>query len=88
MNQDLKIIIQKDIPISMFTDSKSLFDVIRTASYTAEKKFMIDIAAVRNAYNLQKKSDVALLEGPLNPADPLTKAKSNGSLGAILKTGK
>ena len=88
LNQDLKDIMKKDIPISMFTDSKSLFDVITKASYTAEKSLMIDITAVRNAYNPEEISDGALLKGPLNPAEAFTKAKSNGSLLAILKSGK
>lgn len=37
------------IPISMMTDSLSLFDVITKATVTTEKRLMTDIQAIKGA---------------------------------------
>jgi hypothetical protein len=60
-------------PITMLTDSKSLFDVITRASYTTEKRIMIDLAAAREAYEREELSDIGLVASENNLADGLTK---------------
>ncbi len=57
----------------MFTDSKHLFDVITTGSYTTEKRLMVEIKATREAYNKNEISNVGWVPGTFNPADELTK---------------
>ena len=44
---DLKSMLQnREVPIQLYTDSKSLFDVISRGTQTSEKRLMLDIAAL------------------------------------------
>ena len=72
----------------MFTDSKSLFDIITKCSNTSERRLMIDLQAVRDAYQSYEISNVGFLRGPNNPADALTKANKCNALNHLLRTGK
>jgi hypothetical protein len=44
---DLQEILGKVIPLTILTDSKTLFDVITKASYTHKKRILIDLACAR-----------------------------------------
>jgi hypothetical protein len=50
LENDLRESLQRRVPLTMFTDSKTLFEVITKASYTSEKRILIDLACVREAY--------------------------------------
>lgn len=43
IRHDLKQLLQRPIPLSMFTNSKSLFDVLVKNSYTTERRLIIDL---------------------------------------------
>ncbi len=47
---------------------------------------MIDINAAREAYNDRPMSNIALIASVYNPADVLTKVRSNGALRELLET--
>lgn len=55
---DLEAMLASQIPHTILTDSKSLSDVITKSSITSEKRLMIDIDAVRNAYLENEISDL------------------------------
>eukprot|EP00171_Calliarthron_tuberculosum_P004827 IDg4827t1 len=84
LKHDMEKMLHKTIPLKMFTDSKQLFDVITKASYPTEKRLMIDILAVREAYNTFEISNVGLISGTSNPADALTKPNFSSSLMNII----
>eukprot|EP00170_Pyropia_yezoensis_P000148 contig_1145_g149 len=84
---DLEQLYGCHIPLSLFTDSKKLFDVVTKASHPTEKRLMVDIAAAREAYNRRDISNVGLIASGDNPADPLTKPRGCPALDAILQTG-
>eukprot|EP00171_Calliarthron_tuberculosum_P003375 IDg3375t1 len=63
-----------------------LFDIITRNRQTSEKRLMIDIRAAREAYNERDISNIALIESEHNPADALTKIKSNKALSKLLDT--
>jgi hypothetical protein len=71
----------------MSTDSLSLFDVIIKESTTAEKRLMIDLVVVREAYDRMEIALLAFLRTNWNPADPLIKISPNTFLETILTTG-
>ena len=47
VKHDLETVIKQLIPLSIFTESKQMFDVITCATQIMEKHLMIDVAAVR-----------------------------------------
>jgi hypothetical protein len=63
------------------------FYVITKSSTTSERRLMIDITAVRNAYNAQELSDVGFVRTKYNPADAFTKLGFCEVLDTIIKTG-
>lgn len=83
--KDLELMLNRRIPLQMFTDSKSLFDVITKCSITAEKRLMIDITSVRNAFNAHEISNVGLVRSENNPADAFTKVTKCPALEMILE---
>jgi hypothetical protein len=80
--------LRQTIPLTMLTDSSSLFSVITRSTTTLEKRLMIDLATVRDAYAAQELSDVGLLRHETNPADGLTRAARCPALEDVLDSGK
>jgi hypothetical protein len=66
-------ILGRKVPLSILTDSKSLFDIITKSSSTLEKLLMIDIAAARESYAKEELSDIGRIRGEHNPAETFTK---------------
>lgn len=60
----------------MFTDSKSLFDLVTKTSYTAEKRLMIDITCISDALKLGDIDNIGHISSEHNPADFFTKLKA------------
>ena len=76
-------LVNRDVPLHMYTDSKSLFDTITRRSQTQEKRLLIDLATVRDAYRSKEISNVAWIRSEYNLADPMTKHCSNHFLEVI-----
>lgn len=87
LRHDLQRLYGKLILLQIRTDSKQMFDVITKASSTTERRLMIDIAAARQAYELEEISNIGLVRSEHNIADGLTKPKFCKALGNLLKTG-
>ncbi len=85
---DLEKLLDRCVSLSIFTDSKSLFDVITKCSHTQENRLMIDLQAVRDAYAGHDISNVGFIRGPNNPADALPKIGTRHALYHILLSGK
>lgn len=85
---DLQKILGKELPLRMLTDNKSLFDVLTKATSTTEKRLMIDIQTVRDAYRSFEVNDVALVRSEFNIADALTKCKSQSIMIDTIRNGR
>lgn len=81
----LKMILRRQVPLSIYTDSKSLFECLVKLGTTKEKRLMIDILCLRQAYERRQITEVTWIEGASNPADALTKAKSSKALESMIE---
>ena len=86
LRHDLQRMLGKGVPLLMLTDAKALFDVIIGSKYTPEKRLMVDLAAIREAYNERTISNIGLIRSEHNPADGLTKIGPNAALHKLLQT--
>eukprot|EP00180_Rhodochaete_pulchella_P000372 Plantae.Rhodophyta-Rhodochaete_pulchella.ctg12617.p2 GENE.Plantae.Rhodophyta-Rhodochaete_pulchella.ctg12617~~Plantae.Rhodophyta-Rhodochaete_pulchella.ctg12617.p2 ORF type:complete len:137 (-),score=21.90 Plantae.Rhodophyta-Rhodochaete_pulchella.ctg12617:1933-2343(-) len=84
---DLELILKQEIPLTMLTDSKQVFDVITKASHPTERRLLIDIAAAREVYNRNEISNVGLVSSKDNLADGLTKPGLFEILVLVMRTG-
>ena len=78
----------KGIPLIICIDSFSLYECLVKLGTTHEKRLMIDLMCIRQAYERREIAEVRWIQGDKNPADPLTKHKGNKALDAIIETNK
>ena len=78
-------ILGKDVPLVAYTDSKSLFDALTSINTTAEKRLLIDLQVLRQAYEYREITEVAWIPSEQNPADGLTKDRANGALERLVR---
>jgi hypothetical protein len=74
------------VPIVVCTDSLSLYECLVKLSTTKEKRLMIDIMALREAYERGELKDIRWIDGRDNPADAMTKATANASIEQLINT--
>lgn len=74
-----------DGPIVVCTDSRSLYDCLVKLGTTKEKRLMIDIMALREAYERSELMDIRWIDGPDNPADSMTKAGPNSAMEYLIE---
>ena len=70
LQHDLRNMLKKNLPLRMFTDSKSTFDIVTKMSYTEEKRLMIDVSAIREAYDPAEIDKNAWIRSFYNPQMP------------------
>lgn len=83
---DLRSMTSLPLPLKMCTDSRSLFDLITKDSTSTERRLMIDISAVRSAYENAEINSIELVASCDNPADAFTKQGKCPSLEIIITT--
>lgn len=88
LSEEMKTLLDQQIKVQLFTDSKSLFDVISKGSKTSEKRLMLDIAAAREGFKDELISNIGLVRSKHNIADGLTKEMNQSALRNILETGQ
>ena len=69
MKNDLRRMTSLDIPIVMLADSLSLFNVIKKAKITSERRLMIDVKVVKDAYTRHELGAIGFIGSVYNPAD-------------------
>ena len=86
--RDLESILDRTVPLEIYTNSRSLFDLLNKCSQTQERRLMIDLQGVWDAYKSQDISNFGFIRGPNNPADGMTRPSKGVSLHDLLRTGK
>ncbi|KAF1360357.1 hypothetical protein EJ07DRAFT_165511 [Lizonia empirigonia] len=74
------------VPIVVCTDSRSLYDCLVKLGTTKEKRLMIDIMAMREAYERSELMDIRWIDGRDNPADSMTKAGCNAAMENLINS--
>ena len=75
------------IPVQLFKDSMSLFDVISNRSRTSEMRTMLDIAAAREGFRDKVIFDIGFVRGSQKIANGLTKSMSQTALQCFVTSG-
>jgi len=75
-------------PLVLCTDSYSLYQCLVQLGSTTEKRLMIDIMALRQAYEAREISEIRWIKGDDNPADAMTKATPNRALENLVSTNR
>ena len=65
----------EQLPLVLYTDLKSLYNCLVKLGTTQEKRLMVNLMCLRQAYEQHKITEVKWINGGNNPADAMTKAK-------------
>lgn len=88
MQHDLNELLGVVLPIELLTDAHSLFEVISKGTTTLEKRLMIDIRAMREAFDDRTIKFLGRIDRKYNIGDPLTKFDSNSMMKSFMETGR
>lgn len=69
----LNELLNRNVEMEAFVDSRTLFNVVTKNSNTAERRLQIDIFALRESYKNGELKRIGWIKGNENPADVLTK---------------
>jgi len=68
-------VLQINLPLVLCTDSKSLYNYLIRLRTTQEKRLMINIICLRQAYERRQITKVKWINSEANPADVMTKGR-------------
>ena len=84
----LEKILRTSLPLTICTDSKSLYDCLVKLGTTQEKRLMIDLMCLHQSYERREIAEVRWIDGNTNPADAMTKSKACSALKDLIDTNK
>jgi hypothetical protein len=76
------------LPLTICTDSKSLYDCLVKLGTTQEKRLMVDLMCLRQSYERREIAEIKWIDGDSNPADAMTKSKACSALRNLIDTNK
>ncbi|PMD62564.1 uncharacterized protein K444DRAFT_717340 [Hyaloscypha bicolor E] len=78
--------LEMELPLVICTDSKSLYECLVKLGTTREKRLIIDVMCLRQAYERREIAEVKWIKGESNPADSITKSKPSNALKRLIDT--
>jgi hypothetical protein len=75
-----------EVPLAIYIDSKSLYECLVKLGITREKRLIIDVICLRQAYEQREITEVKWIKGESNLADSMTKSKPTNALKHLLNT--
>ena len=81
-----RILQLEQLPITLCTDSKSLYDCLVKLGTTQEKRLMVDLMCLRQSYERREIAEIKWIDGNSNPADAMTKSKPCQALKDLINT--
>lgn len=88
LRHTLSSLLGREVPLKIYTDSKTLFQSVTNLTSMSEKRLLIDIAVLRDAYRNGDLKHFAHIDTAENPADGMTKPRASSFLVKALRTGK
>ena len=76
--------LQINLPLILYTDSKSLYDCLVWLETMQEKCLIIDVMCLCQAYKWRQITEVKWIDGDTNPADAMTKGKPCTALSQLI----
>jgi hypothetical protein len=83
-----RILQLEQLPITLCTDSKSLYDCLVKLGTTQEKRLMVDLMCLRQSYERREIAEIKWIDGNTNPADAMTKTKPCQALKDLINTNR
>lgn len=74
------------LPITLCTDSKSLYDCLVKLGSAQEKRLMVDLMCLRQSHERREIMEVKWIDGNTNPADAMTEARPCQALQDLIDT--
>ena len=84
---DLKKMLGRDLKVALMTDSKSLFDTVTKLTAALEKRLLINIFSIREAFQKGDIFNIAHISSEYNLADAFTKPMKPALLHKVMTTG-
>ena len=78
----------EQLPLVLYTDLKSLYNCLVKLGTTQEKRLMVDLIYLHQAYKQHKIIEVKWITSKDNPVDIMTKAKLYQALKTLINTNK
>ncbi|KAA8493329.1 Transposon Ty1-ER2 Gag-Pol polyprotein [Porphyridium purpureum] len=75
------------VALDLVTDSKSIFDTIVSKKFPTEKRLLIDLSVLRDAFEKSEVSRVCWCRSEQNLADGLTKSHKNEHMVSVMESG-
>ena len=70
-----KILQLKQLPITLYTDSKSLYNCLIKLKTTQEKRLIVDLMCLQQLYKRREIAKIKWINGGSNPVDAITKLR-------------
>lgn len=81
-------ILGQDVPLVLFTDSKTAWDTVTSLNSTTEKRLLIDLFGLREAYRTGEMSNICCIDTSVNPSDSMTKISPSNYLLSVMKSNR
>ena len=88
MKHSLSAIVGREVQISIFIDSKGVWDAVVSLKSLTEKRLLIDIASLRQSYSTGELRSFFCIDTSANPADAFTKDVPCPAFRNIMRSGR
>lgn len=81
-------ILGQDVPLLSCTDSKTAWDTVTSLNSTTEKRLLIDLFGLREAYRKGEMSNICCIDTAVNPSDSMTKIAPSPHLHQVMESNR